>query len=326
MARGWLASAELSGSFWFYAVKRAAKICNYFPVKLECGSWTTPLELAHQVQPDLRVLYKMFGVAAVRREHHGDHTLGKFESQSIPMIAVGCCPNSNGIQFYNPSNGTFVSSIDYKFQNSFTSGAFFGLRYQSGTFIYRLDESTSIFTPKFLLDSSVYVHFHSPPSLAKVICIPTYSSPNIYTVTFKDGTIAEYTDDLLSVAHVTPSPTKSLLPSWIKGGSNATLFLHNMPKPRHGTLQLNENQEWIFYPGKQTSTNGIPLPDLVANCQKLLDMGQLFRGHTKFRNVYDTRNQLSLQHCVLRHVTAHGLQSLIAPSSLKQHSKMSPSD
>jgi len=30
------------------------------------------------------------------------------------MIAVGCCPNSTGIQFYNPSNGTLVSSIDYK--------------------------------------------------------------------------------------------------------------------------------------------------------------------------------------------------------------------
>jgi hypothetical protein len=30
--------------------------------------------------------------------------------------------------------------------------------------------------------------------------------------------------------------------------------------------------------------------------------------------------------CVLRHVSAHGLQSLIAPSSLKQHNSMSPSD
>jgi hypothetical protein len=89
MARGWLASAELPGSFWYYAVKRAAEICNYFPVKLDCGSWTTPLELAHKVKPDLRVLFKLFSVAAVRRERHGDHTLGKFESQSTPMIAVG---------------------------------------------------------------------------------------------------------------------------------------------------------------------------------------------------------------------------------------------
>jgi len=206
-----------------------------------------------------------------------------------------------------------------------TSGAFFGLKYQPGTFIYRLDESTTIFAPKFLLDSSVYVNTHSPPSMAKVIDIPTYNTPNVYTVVFKDGTIAEYTDDLLTATSSSISPSKSLLPSWIKGGSNATLFLNNIPKPRYGTLQI-EDDNWIFYPGKQTNTNGINLPDLEANCHELLESGQLFRGHAKFRNVYDTRNQLSLQQCVLRHVSAHGLQSLIAPSSLKQHLKMSPSD
>jgi hypothetical protein len=137
-------------------------------------------------------------VAAVHRERHGDVSLGKFESQSIPMIAVGRCSNSNGIQFYNPANGTFVSSIDYKFQLNVTTGAYFGLKHQPGVFIYRLDESSSVFSPTYALDSSVYVHTHSPPSVAKVVGIPTYNTPNIYTVAFKDGSISEYTDDLLS--------------------------------------------------------------------------------------------------------------------------------
>jgi len=57
MARGWLASAELPCSFRFYTVKRAAEICNNFPVKLEDGSWSTPLELAHHVKPNFRVLF-----------------------------------------------------------------------------------------------------------------------------------------------------------------------------------------------------------------------------------------------------------------------------
>jgi hypothetical protein len=65
------------------------------------------------------------------------------------MITIGCCSNSNGIQFYNPITGTFVSLIIYKFQMNVTSGAYFGPKYQPGTFIYRLDESTSIFAPKF---------------------------------------------------------------------------------------------------------------------------------------------------------------------------------
>jgi hypothetical protein len=47
MARNWLASAELPSTFWFYAVCRAAEVCNYFPFKLEDGSYTTPFELAH---------------------------------------------------------------------------------------------------------------------------------------------------------------------------------------------------------------------------------------------------------------------------------------
>jgi hypothetical protein len=54
----------------------------------------------------------MFGLAAVRREKNGNSQIGKFEAQSTPMIVVGRCQHSNGLQFYNPENGTFVSSID----------------------------------------------------------------------------------------------------------------------------------------------------------------------------------------------------------------------
>jgi len=89
----------------------------------------TPLELAHGVKPDLRVLFKVFGLAAVQRERSGDTRIGKFDSQSTPMIAVGHCSNSNGLLFYNPTNGTFVSSIDYKFQLHTTSGAHFRYKY-----------------------------------------------------------------------------------------------------------------------------------------------------------------------------------------------------
>jgi hypothetical protein len=58
-----------------------------------------------------------------------------------------------------------------------TSGACFGYKYQAGTFFYRLDETTSIFSPKYALDTSVYIHTHSPPSIATIIGIPTYKNP-----------------------------------------------------------------------------------------------------------------------------------------------------
>jgi hypothetical protein len=132
-------------------VRHAAEICNYFPYQLEDGSYITPFELAHKSKPNLWVLFKLFALAAVRRERVGDTSLNKFDPQSLPMIAISRCPNSNGLQFFNLENGTFVSSIDYKFQNHVTSGAFFGLKYQPGTFMYRLDETNTIFTPHFHL-------------------------------------------------------------------------------------------------------------------------------------------------------------------------------
>jgi hypothetical protein len=105
------------------------------------------------------------------------------------------------------------------------------------------------------------------------------------------------------------------------------LCLSNMPKPRHGKLRLSSENSWIFCSGNQVDlSQGIPLPDLSADCQYLLDTGQLFRGHSKFHQVYNARAQLQLRDCILRHVSAHGLTSLVAPPSLKSHSKLSSSD
>jgi hypothetical protein len=91
MACNWLASAELPGTFWYYAIRRVAEVCKYFPYRLEDGSFTTPfeLELVHKVKPDLRVLFPMFGLAANRWERVGDSQLNEFDSQSIYMIALG---------------------------------------------------------------------------------------------------------------------------------------------------------------------------------------------------------------------------------------------
>jgi hypothetical protein len=246
------------------------------------------------------------------------------------MICVGCCPNSDGLLFYNPENGTFISSIDYVFLNNSTSGARFGYTYQPGLFIYKLDETTTIHQPKFTLDSEVYVHTHSPPHMAKIVGIPTYARPHVYTVLFADGSLSEYSDqDNILEARPTclVSSTCSLLPHWIKNGINTTLFLSNMSKPRHGKLYQNDNLDWVFCPGNSNDiSTGIPLPDLSANIQQLLESSQIFKGRAKFKRVYSTRAQVQLRDSVLCHVSAHGLSSLGAPSSLKSHSSMTASD
>jgi hypothetical protein len=197
--------------------------------------------------PICEILLKPFCLAAVRRERNGDQVLSKFDAQSLPMITVDRCPHSDGLQFYNPDTGTFVSSIDYTFQHHTTAGSRFGNKYQAGTFIYRLDETTTIYSPKFKLDEQVLVHSHSPPHLATVIGSPTYQKPDIYTVKFKDGSVAEYltSEDLLELApnSVTTKPS-SLLPSWVKGRSTATLFLVDVSQPRHGRLYEEADGKW----------------------------------------------------------------------------------
>jgi hypothetical protein len=220
MSHNWLASAELPASFWFYAVRRAAEICNYFLIPLEDGSLSTPFELVHKMKPDLRTLFKPFALAAVRRERIGDHNINKFESQTLTMITLGCCPISNGLQFYNPINGTIVTSIDYTFQSNITSGSKFGYKYQPGTFIYRLDETNSIYSLCFPLDSQVLVHTNSPPHKGIIIGVPTYTNPDLYVVKYSDGTIAEYSsssDVLEAVSSPSPITYTTTLPSWIQG-------------------------------------------------------------------------------------------------------------
>lgn len=153
----------------------------------------------------------------------------------------------------------------------------------------------------------------------------------MYTVKFKDDSIAEYdiSENILEASPPLSSvPKVNLLPDWIKGGTNVTLFLNSMTKPRHGKLFQQENTDiWTFCPGNTTDlAKGIVLDDLSSNCQSLLDTGQLFRGHAKFHRVYQTRNQFQLWHCVLRHVSTHGLYHLVAPTSLKHIGKLPTSD
>jgi len=100
-----------------------------------------------------------------------------------------------------------------------------------------------------------------------------------------------------------------------------------MSKPCHGTLLCDTNQNWFFCQGAtKDSSKFIPLIDQVTNCQTLLKNANLFRGYAKFKRVYQARTQAQLKTCVLHHVSAHGLTSLIAPSSLKHLSKLNDHD
>jgi hypothetical protein len=90
---------------------------------------------------------------------------------------------------------------------------------------------------------------------------------------------------------------------------------------------LNDIQQCFFCPGNSTDlSNGILLKDLSATFQHLMDTGQLFCSHAKFHRVYNAGTQVQLKECVLRQLSAHGLSSLVAPTSLKSHTTMPSTD
>ena len=102
MAWNRLVYAELPSTFWFYAVCHP-EVCNYFPYKLEDGSYTTPFKLVRKEKPDLRVLFKHFSLTALHHKRIGDDKLNKFESQSLPMIVIGHCQYQMVFSFIIPS-------------------------------------------------------------------------------------------------------------------------------------------------------------------------------------------------------------------------------
>jgi CRISPR/Cas system endoribonuclease Cas6 (RAMP superfamily) len=104
---------------------------------------------------------------------------------------------------------------------------------------------------------------------------------------------------LAVVSKPSPISQQSLLPSWAQEGSTATLFLHNMSKPRHGQLYLNDGQWYFCFGNSKDFEKGVQLLDFLNQYQSLLDTGQLFRGHTKFARIYQACHQAQLHDCIL---------------------------
>jgi hypothetical protein len=77
------------------------------------------------------------------------------------MITLDHGPNSNGLQIFNPVNCLIISSSDYACQHHITTGSRFGYKYQTGMFVYQLDESTTTFTKISIV----------------VYCLSTYTFP-----------------------------------------------------------------------------------------------------------------------------------------------------
>eukprot|EP00957_Ditylum_brightwellii_P118837 9064478-Ditylum_brightwellii.AAC.1 len=68
--------------FWFWAPRHASQIHNYIPRKLN-GCLTSSFEIVHGVQPDLRILFRLFATRHFTHMQDATRERTTMESQSL---------------------------------------------------------------------------------------------------------------------------------------------------------------------------------------------------------------------------------------------------
>ena len=276
MSRSWLLSNLMPTKFWYHALKRAAEVSNYLPIKIN-NHLTTPFELVYNKKPDLRNLFPLFSVGYIRRSRDSTTNRLTFHSTSLRCICIGRDDTSNQLEFFHPPSRQLVYSDDFVLDKHLCSGPTFNLDYDGGLYInkykdYQDDENISPFPP----DHSMFVQTSSNPQTFKpctILRIPEQYG-DTYTVRYDNGDIHQHGHwDLYdynpSSTDLTNLNTDKTIPSWITHNCNATIFLPNMDQPRHGQL-LHANDKWLFKSGKGQSTKYIELLDFQSVARDMI--------------------------------------------------------
>ena len=325
-ARGWLTSNLLPSEFWFYAIKRAAEVSNYLPIKAN-NVITTPFELAYDRKPDMRSLFPLFSIGYFRKVRDGDVQRDKYDSHSLRGIAIGKSNDSDGLVFYHPTTKTFHDTSDYKLDPTLASGPAFGLKYNGGIhFKVYNNASDSMKPPTYPPESVVQVTIDNQIHQATVIDTP--KDNNLYTLQLSDGSIHQIEESSIQPAPATAEEaTEQTIPSWITTSGKATLYLPTMKRPKQGYLRQKPSQEWEFIPGRSKTSNtiAIPLPDFEPQVFSMIEKFQLYEGHKRFDKIREDHDKIKFHQSVARHVSAAGLDNM-SPPTLSKHSQMTDND
>jgi len=322
MSRGWLASALLPSTFWWFALKRAAEVANYVPLKIN-GQLKTPHELAYGKKTDLRNLFPMFAVAypSFTQQH-------SYNTQSIRAILVGRSTKTNSLIFYHPRSKKIITSSRYIIDETLPAGPTFAYEYDGGTYINKYTTDNAAYnSPTFPPESKVHIVQPNNSTIqAEIVSVPIEN--DIYTVQYPDGSIHQHQEKELQSEDPTVLPTDEnetlKLPSWIKHKAKCTMFDNTMQKPRHGYL-IHDNHTWGFRPGTKTSNAIIPLHNLPQTINQRIQTFEINRGHTPFKEIIQARRLHHAARAIARHVSAKTLTSRDAPT-LKNHTSLTTAD
>ena len=193
MARGWVSSAILPPTFWWFAFKRAVEVSNYFPLTVD-GKLTTPHELVYQSKPNLQNLLPLFSVAYVRRRKPDDNTaLQNVENHSIAVILVGRSSVANSPIFLHPHTKRIITTDCYYLDETIPARPAFDIVSNTGLhFNSYATQNVYLRPPTHKPLQTVYVKVNEIYHKASIITLPTREE-NIYTVKIElDSSIHQF--------------------------------------------------------------------------------------------------------------------------------------
>ena len=323
MACSCLSSSLLPSEYWWFAIKRAAEVSNYLPVKAN-GTLTTPFELVYGYKPDLRLLFPLFALSYVRRTRDSNTSRNKMQPTALQCILVGKSTTSDGMEFYHPPSKQIITSSDYKLDITKPSGPTFNLQYDGGIFFNLHNNDADVLRPPGIdINTMVYVQGYTPPKPATVIAVP-FDESDVYTVQFiQDGRIHQLHSSSLrdyDKTHI-PENAKQTYPSWFRDKCAVTVILPSMQAPKQGKLVLQQDMSWHFRPGKSTTATTIPL----QNINEAVQNHDIVKGHIPFSKLALQRQTHGLTTVVARHISACNLH-ILNPPTLINHRKLHPDD
>ena len=339
MSRNWLKSALLPSKYWFYALKRAIEISNISPTKID-QKITTPFEEVFHQKVDYRQLFPMFCTSYIKQTTDRGRHKNKWRSQSLKVICVGTCPDSDGLLFYHPDTKTTISCADnYKFDTYLPAGPQFGEAYD-GRFTLTSKASLQNIHTAPSHEKNTTVYFKESPTKftpSKILSVPYEEEDEPYIIqTIKTGAIHHAHNEELYDHDPTSSPVSSSLNQmypWLAHDSKVTIALpefHNRHKQGY-LAQSDGDLDWYFIQGRNKTNTPILLSNFQEKSTSMIHNSKLFKGwvnsrHAEMaRQVRITSNVLS-QFITARHVSARDLVKMETPLSLLQHKKLHPHD
>ena len=340
MARNWIKSALLPAKYWYYALRRAIEISNISPTKIH-GDITTPFEAVYKQKVDFRQLFPMFSTSYIKQETIQGKHKNKWSSQSLKVICVGTCPDSDGLLFYHPNSKSIISCGDnYRFDTYLPAGPQFNEPFDGRMTINTQSSIENIHTsPSHETNSIVYYKtsdeiYHA----ATVLNQPFDEDDQPYTIQLRHtGNILEIMGDEIYDHNpndtVPPDTNINPMLPWLQHNSKVTLILPVLGStPKQGYLQRSDaDNEWYFLPGRTKRHTPIHLSNFQTKAMSMYENKKIFQGWKNTRQVHLARQvritSNVISHMIAaRHVSAKELTDVSAPTSLLAHAKMIPKD